>query len=108
MPTSVINQNGLLPLSVNVAPEITGMAVLTVAGSVWTSRANTMVGMEVVFEGQVISTAMNFSSGPTTHRPAALPGGAGQAVDQRGARDLQSEAAGNERGHGGGQGQPTR
>ena len=50
--------------------------ILEVNGSVWTQTANSMIGIGVKLDGQVIGAAQIFSNGATTHRavvPAFIP-----------------------------------
>lgn len=72
MPTNVVNQQGPLPIKVNMAPEITGPATLVVAGSVWSGTANQMIGIVVEVDGTIVGKATIFSNGASTHR-AVVP-----------------------------------
>ena len=49
---------------------------LEVQGSVWTTTANQMIGIQVTLDGNVIGTASIFSNAASTHRtvvPVYLP-----------------------------------
>jgi hypothetical protein len=49
---------------------------LEVNGSVWTQKANTMIGIQVQLDGQVLGQANIFSNAAATHRavvPAYFP-----------------------------------
>ena len=66
------NQKGPLPIKATfMAPGDMPM-YLEVAGSVWTTTANQMIGIQVAVDGNVIGTANIFSNTASTHR-AAVP-----------------------------------
>jgi hypothetical protein len=46
---------------------------LEVSGSVWTTTANSMIGIQVQVDGQNLGVAQVFSNTPSTHR-AVVPG----------------------------------
>ena len=68
----IISQKGPLPIAVsfNSPGDIT--AVLEVNGSVWTTTANSMIGIQVQLDGQTLGVAQIFSNGASTHR-AVVP-----------------------------------
>jgi hypothetical protein len=69
----IIAQTGPLPITVSADIESDGPAILTLAGSVWTATANTMIGVSLSIDGQPAEiSARIFSNGPTTHR-AVVP-----------------------------------
>ncbi|HEX3464216.1 MAG TPA: hypothetical protein VHS78_09250 [Candidatus Elarobacter sp.] len=70
MPTTIVlQQAGPLPISTTFSlPFSATPAVLVVYGSVWTQRANAMIGCQVSIDGSVMGTASVFSNTPSTHR----------------------------------------
>jgi len=70
------NQKGPLPIKASfMAPGDMPM-YLEVQGSVWTTTANQMIGIQVKLDGNVIGTANIFSNAASTHRtvvPVYLP-----------------------------------
>ena len=63
------NQKGPLPIKASfMAPGDMPM-YLEVLGSVWTTTANQMIGIQVAVDGNVIGQANVFSNGASTHRP---------------------------------------
>jgi hypothetical protein len=68
----LVSQKGPLPISVafNSPGDLT--AVLEVNGSVWTTTANQMIGIQVQLDGVNLGTANIFSNGASTHR-AVVP-----------------------------------
>ena len=70
------NQKGALPIKASfMAPGDMPM-YLEVQGSVWTTSANQMIGIQVAIDGNVIGTANIFSNTASTHRtvvPVYLP-----------------------------------
>jgi len=70
------NQKGPLPLQASfMAPGDMPM-YLEVTGSVWTTTANQMIGIQVAVDGAVLGTANIFSNTASTHRavvPVYLP-----------------------------------
>lgn len=72
----VIQQVGPLPITVNFQAPGDSPMILEVNGSVWTQTANSMIGIGVKLDGQVIGAAQIFSNGASTHRavvPAFIP-----------------------------------
>jgi hypothetical protein len=67
-PQNIINQSGPLPISAEVQTGSVGPATLTVAGSVWSSTANTMIGVEVFLDGAAVGTSVIYSNGTEEHR----------------------------------------
>ena len=66
------NQKGPLPIKATfMAPGDMPM-YLEVKGSVWTTTANQMIGIQITLDGSVIGTANIFSNAASTHR-AAVP-----------------------------------
>jgi hypothetical protein len=64
------NQKGPLPIKASfMAPGDMPM-YLEVQGSVWTTTANQMIGIQVSVDGNVIGTANIFSNTASTHRTA--------------------------------------
>jgi hypothetical protein len=68
----VLSQKGPLPISVSFSPPGTLAAVLEINGSVWTTTANSMIGIQVQFDGVNLGQANLFSNGASTHR-AVVP-----------------------------------
>ena len=63
------NQKGALPIKTSfMAPGDMPM-YLEVQGSVWTTTANQMIGIQIAVDGNVVGTANVFSNGASTHRP---------------------------------------
>ena len=72
----VIQQVGPLPITVNFQAPGDSPMILEVNGSVWTQTANSMIGIGVKLDGQVIGAAQIYSNGAATHRavvPAFIP-----------------------------------
>jgi len=65
-------QKGPLPLSANFNAPSDAPMYLEVTGSVWTQTANSMIGIAIQLDGQVIGTAQIFSNANATHR-AVVP-----------------------------------
>lgn len=64
------NQKGPLPITASfMAPGDMPM-YLEVAGSVWTTTANQLIGIQVAVDGNVVGTANIFSNTASTHRTA--------------------------------------
>lgn len=62
------DQKGPLPIKAQfMAPGDMPM-YLEVTGSVWTTSANQMIGIQVSVDGTVVGTANIFSNGASTHR----------------------------------------
>ena len=68
MPVEILTFTGPLPVTKTVAPPANGPAVLTVAGSGWTQNQDSLIGIDVTFEGQGVGTSSVWSNGATTHR----------------------------------------
>jgi hypothetical protein len=72
----ISNQKGPLPIQATfMAPGDMPM-YLEVTGSVWTTTANQMIGIQVTVDNNVIGTANIFSNTASTHRavvPVYLP-----------------------------------
>lgn len=68
----LVSQKGPLPISVafNATGDLT--AILEVNGSVWTTTANQMIGIQIQVDGQNLGQANIFSNGASTHR-AVVP-----------------------------------
>lgn len=64
----IINQAGPLPIEADVQTGSSGPATLIVGGSAWSEVENTMLGVDVLFDGEVVGTAKIFSNGTATHR----------------------------------------
>lgn len=72
----LISQKGPLPISVAFTAPGDSPYYLEVNGSVWTTTANNMIGIQVELDGQVLGVAQIFSNTPSTHRavvPAYFP-----------------------------------
>ena len=72
----VISQKGPLPISVSFKAPGDIPVYLEVNGSVWTQTTNSMIGIQVVLDGQVLGLAQIFSNTASTHRavvPAYFP-----------------------------------
>ena len=67
----ISNQKGPLPIQATfMAPGDMPM-YLEVTGSVWTTTANQMIGIQVTVDNNVIGTANIFSNTASTHRAVA-------------------------------------
>jgi hypothetical protein len=64
----IVNQKGPLPISANFNAPSDAPMYLEVNGSVWTQTANSMIGIQIALDGQVIGTAQIFSNTQSTHR----------------------------------------
>lgn len=72
----VIQQAGPLPITVNFQAPGDAPMILEVSGSVWTQSANTMIGIGIKLDGNVVGAAQIYSNGNATHRavvPAYVP-----------------------------------
>lgn len=69
----ILNQKGPLPITVNFSAPGDSPYYLEVNGSVWTTTANSIIGIQVELDGQVLGTAQIFSNTASTHR-AVVPG----------------------------------
>jgi len=63
------NQKGALPIKASFMSPGDMPMYLEVQGSVWTTTANQMIGIQIAVDGTVIGTANIFSNGASTHRP---------------------------------------
>jgi len=64
----IINQQGPLPIKELFNSPGDEPVVLEVNGSVWTQSPNTMIGIQVWIDGNVVGKAQIFSNTATTHR----------------------------------------
>lgn len=72
----VINQEGPLPIEVEMQSGDTGTMMLILAGSAWSQVADVPLGVEVLLDGVVVGSARIFSNGTSEHRalvPAHIP-----------------------------------
>ena len=72
----IINQPGPLPIKATFNALTDGPTYLEVNGSVWSSFANTMIGIGIDLDGVRVGAAQIFSNGTSTHRtvvPAYIP-----------------------------------
>jgi hypothetical protein len=64
----VLGQRGPLPITASADIETDGPVALTLAGSVWSTTANTMVGFSLYIDGQPPEFgAMIFANAPNSH-----------------------------------------
>jgi hypothetical protein len=68
----IVNQVGPLPITATFNAPGDEPMYLEVNGSVWTQSTNTLIGIVVALDGNVIGRAHIFSNGPATHR-AVVP-----------------------------------
>ena len=68
----VVSQKGPLPINVNFNAPSDAPMHLEVTGSVWTQTANSMIGIEIHLDNQIIGFAQIFSNTASTHR-AVVP-----------------------------------
>jgi hypothetical protein len=73
----IIAQAGPLPVKATAEIMSDGPAVVTVAGSVWSTSANSMIGVSLLIDGEPTNISAGiFSNGPSTHRavvPVTVP-----------------------------------
>jgi hypothetical protein len=73
----IMNQQaGPLPIKVQFNAPSDGPACVVAAGSVWSTAANEMVGIEVSIDGKPVGSASVFSNLQSTHRsvvPSYIP-----------------------------------
>jgi hypothetical protein len=73
----IIAKPGPLPIKVTAQIQSDGPAIVTLAGSVWSTTPNQMIGVALLIDGQRPPiTASIFSNGPSTHRavvPVSVP-----------------------------------
>ena len=73
MPIQIIlSQKGPLPISTSFNPPGDLSAILEINGSVWTTTANSIIGIQVQFDGANLGQANIFSNTASTHR-AVVP-----------------------------------
>ena len=65
----IVSQAGPLPIKTTFNAPSNAPMYLEVTGSVWTSSANQMIGIQISVDGTVIGIANVFSNTPSTHRP---------------------------------------
>ena len=74
---SILNQaKGPLPIQTSFKAPSDGPTCLVLSGSVWSARANQMIGIQLQLDGKVIGSAEIFSNGASTHRavvPSYMP-----------------------------------
>jgi hypothetical protein len=64
----VLGQRGPLPITGSADIETDGPIALTIAGSVWSTAANTMVGVSLYIDGQPPDFgAMIYANAPNSH-----------------------------------------
>ena len=68
----IIAQQGPLPIKVTATIETDVPVTLMLAGSVWTSTAEQMIGMGLLIDGEPAAEAQIFSNGSNEHR-AVVP-----------------------------------
>lgn len=68
----LLSQKGPLPITINFKSPGDMPCTLEVSGSVWTTTANQMIGIQVQLDGQTLGQANIFSNTSTTHR-AVVP-----------------------------------
>lgn len=70
MATQVImsQKQGPLPITATFSALSDAPGYLEIAGSVWTTTANKMIGIQAVLDGNVLGTAQIFSNTASTHR----------------------------------------
>ena len=64
----ILNQAGPLPITAAFNAPGDSPMYIEVQGSVWTTTANQMIGIDIALDGQVIGTATIFSNTASTHR----------------------------------------
>jgi hypothetical protein len=72
----IIMQSGPLPIQATATIETNGPTVVSVAGSVWTSIPESMIGVTLLIDGVAVIKAPIFSNGSNTHRsvvPVSIP-----------------------------------
>ena len=72
----ILSQKGPLPVKASFMSPGDLPLYLEVQGSVWTGTANTMIGIQVAVDGNVVGQANIFSNASSTHRatvPAYIP-----------------------------------
>jgi len=72
----ILSAQGPLPVKASFNAIGDFQMYIEVNGSVWSTSANQMLGIDIQLDGQKIGTAQIFSNGPSTHRavvPAYVP-----------------------------------
>jgi len=72
----IIAQFGPLPITTTATIETDSPVILSIAGSVWTSSENCMIGIGLEVDGGAVAKAPIYSNGPGTHRtvvPLMIP-----------------------------------
>jgi len=72
----IVEQVGPLPILATATIETDAATAVTLAGSVWTTTPNSMIGVGLSIDGQLVAKAQIFSNGPNTHRavvPVTVP-----------------------------------
>ena len=73
---TLLNQAGPLPITASFNAPGDSPMYIEVQGSVWTTTANQMIGIDIALDGTVVGTAKIFSNGASTHRtvvPVYIP-----------------------------------
>ena len=74
---SILNQaKGPLPIHTKFNAPSDGPTCLVLSGSVWSVKANELIGVQLELDGKVIGSAAIYSNQPSTHRavvPAYIP-----------------------------------
>ena len=68
----IINQAGPLPITATFNAPGDEPMYLEINGTVWSQKANQMIGIAVSLDGQAVGAAQIFSNGAATHR-AVVP-----------------------------------
>jgi hypothetical protein len=72
----IIAQSGPLPIKATATIETDGQVLLVLAGSVWTSTEDQMIGIGLLIDGEPVAEAQIFSNGSNEHRavvPVTVP-----------------------------------
>ncbi len=72
----IVAQKGPLPIKTTATIETDSQTVLTLAGSVWTTTQNALIGLELIIDDEPPIEALIYSNGPNTHRtvvPVTVP-----------------------------------
>ncbi len=64
----IYNGTPTLPHTFNYTPHGDEPVLLSFSGTAWTGITNSKIGLELVVNGTVVSTAAIWSNGPGTHR----------------------------------------
>lgn len=57
-----------LPYSFDYTPHVDEPVLLSFSGTAWTGKANAKIGLELVINGTVVTSANIFSNSPSQHR----------------------------------------